>query len=191
MAAEVDENGQWWAFPTVVQNKDGTFKQFDDPFEALRHNQSIGNALKMPSKEAAIEYSAGGYKKGQFWDLIREQSQDRPFSDAAGAIGADFISRRQQKKDLWQQFKDYGTAVAGNAMESLDLPMKGYHGLTAVAGDLVSGQPLSAALDRGADVARQPLETTAKQLGDLVFDHTGSPAAATAVYSGALLGSPL
>jgi len=75
MAAEVDENGQWWSFPTVVQNKDGSFRQFEDPFEALRYNQNTGNALKMPSKEAALEYSEGGYKKGQFWDMIKAQQK--------------------------------------------------------------------------------------------------------------------
>mgnify|MGYP003116650162 CR=1 FL=1 len=63
MAAEVDEKGNWYVFPTIVQQADGSLKQFDDPMKALRYNKNRGNAIKMNSKEEALAYAQGGYKK--------------------------------------------------------------------------------------------------------------------------------
>ena len=63
MATEVDENGDWASFPTIVQMPDGSLKQFEDPFEAMRYNRSIGNTKEFGvDKEAAINYGKGGYK---------------------------------------------------------------------------------------------------------------------------------
>ena len=63
MAVEVDKNGDWAAFPTIVQMPDGKLKKFEDPFEALQYNRSIGNTKEFGSdKEAAIIYGQGGYK---------------------------------------------------------------------------------------------------------------------------------
>jgi len=69
MAAEIDENtGKWHAFPTIVQNRDGTLSQFKDSREAMKHNMRTGNIKEMPSKEAALDYAQGGYKKGTYMD---------------------------------------------------------------------------------------------------------------------------
>jgi hypothetical protein len=64
MAAEVDENGNWFVFPTIVLMPDGTLKEFEDNAEALDYNLSIGNFLPMKNKNEAIKYAEGGYKKG-------------------------------------------------------------------------------------------------------------------------------
>ena len=67
MAAEIDDNGQWWAFPTIQQSPDGEMVEFEDAFEALRAAKKSGNAKPM-KKEEAIEYARGGYKKGTLLD---------------------------------------------------------------------------------------------------------------------------
>ena len=67
MAVEVDEHGDWYAFPTLVQMPDGRLKQFEDPFEAMRYNKSIGNVKPFgKDKETAIEWGSGGYKTESF-----------------------------------------------------------------------------------------------------------------------------
>ena len=63
MAAEVDEKGDWYVFPTIVQRTDGSLKEFDDPISALKYNKNLGNAIKMNNKKEALAYAAGGYKK--------------------------------------------------------------------------------------------------------------------------------
>lgn len=64
MAAEMDENGNWFVFPTIVQFPDGTLHQFQDVTTAMQYNLRTGNFLKMGNKEQALEYAKGGYKKG-------------------------------------------------------------------------------------------------------------------------------
>lgn len=69
MAAEVDEDtGKWYVFPTIVQNGDGSLTTFEDSREAMRHNMRTGNIKEMPSKEEALEYAQGGYKKGTYME---------------------------------------------------------------------------------------------------------------------------
>ena len=63
MAAEVDENGNWFVFPTIVQLPSGDLKQFEDPLMAMQYNFRTGNFLPMKSKKEALEYAKGGYKK--------------------------------------------------------------------------------------------------------------------------------
>ena len=64
MAAEVDEKGDWYVFPTIVQRQDGTLTQFNDNREAYNWNKQRGNVLRMNNKEDALAYARGGYKKG-------------------------------------------------------------------------------------------------------------------------------
>lgn len=63
MAAEVDENGNWFAFPTIV-NDGGSLRKFDDPFEALKFGMDRGEVIEFgKNKEAAINFAIN-YKKG-------------------------------------------------------------------------------------------------------------------------------
>ncbi len=63
MAAEVDENGNWYVFPTI-QMEDGVLKVYKTNQEAMKNALATGNYLKAPSKEEAIKYAEGAYKKG-------------------------------------------------------------------------------------------------------------------------------
>ena len=64
MAAEVDENGNWFVFPTIVRLPSGELYQFEDNNQAMQYNMRIGNFLPMKSKKEALSYAKGGYKKG-------------------------------------------------------------------------------------------------------------------------------
>ena len=63
MAAEVDEEGQAWAFPTIIDLGNGNLQRFDDPHEALRINKHMGNAVPFDSIEKAVLWSKN-YKYG-------------------------------------------------------------------------------------------------------------------------------
>jgi len=66
MAAEVDEDGNWFVFPTIVQKEDGSLHQFSNAFEAMRWNKARGEAVDFgKEKEAAINYAKGAYKTDQ------------------------------------------------------------------------------------------------------------------------------
>tara|TARA_R110000796_G_scaffold9078_3_gene31199 strand:- start:2719 stop:3117 length:399 start_codon:yes stop_codon:yes gene_type:complete len=77
MAAEVDEKGQWLVFPTIVQKDDGSLHEFEDNMEAMKYNKQAGNYLAMGSKEEAIAYAEGGYKKGKAIETFNPLEQDR------------------------------------------------------------------------------------------------------------------
>jgi hypothetical protein len=64
MSAEVDDKGNWYVFPTIVQMPTGELYEFKDPYQAMEYNKRTGNYLPMKSKEEAINYASGGYKKG-------------------------------------------------------------------------------------------------------------------------------
>lgn len=65
MAAEVDANGNWFAFPTIVQLPSGKLHQFDNHQDAMKYNQQIGDAVHFgPDKDSALAFAAGGYKQG-------------------------------------------------------------------------------------------------------------------------------
>ena len=62
MAAEVDEKGNWYAFPTIVMLPNGELFQFDNNDQAMKYALRTGNFLPMKGKDEAIEYAKGGYK---------------------------------------------------------------------------------------------------------------------------------
>lgn len=104
-----------------------------------------------------------------------------------------FLQKQQSRKTHWDGLRQDLMATmqtlgegANFALEAIEIPMKGIHGLTAVAGDLAAGNSLQDALSRGGSVARQPLEQTAQQQGDAVFNATGSPALGATAYTGTL-----
>ena len=143
----------------------------------------------------------GSYNYVMFDDApisIKERGAATPEAMAmAGAAGA-FMQKRQESKGHWDSMRDdlmrtveAANRTAGIALEAIDLPLKGYLGLSAVAGGLASGEGLQDALMRGGTVARQPVDQTAYNLGGAVTDATGSPALGTATNLGVLMGSPL
>lgn len=62
MAAEVDEQGNWMAFPTIVMLPSGELYQFENNQKAMEYARRTGNFLPMKGKEEAITYAEGGYK---------------------------------------------------------------------------------------------------------------------------------
>jgi hypothetical protein len=64
MAVEVDDQGNWFTFPTIVMLPSGELYRFEDPYQALEYNQRTGNFLQFDSKDKALKYAEGGYKKG-------------------------------------------------------------------------------------------------------------------------------
>lgn len=64
MAAEVDDNGNWYVFPTIVQMPSGDLYQFKDNRLAMQYNLRNNNYIPMPNKERALKYAEGGYKQG-------------------------------------------------------------------------------------------------------------------------------
>lgn len=65
MAAEVDDKGNWFAFPTIVQLPDGKLHKFEDNFEAMNYNRQRGEAVNFgQDKDSALQFAEGGYKIG-------------------------------------------------------------------------------------------------------------------------------
>jgi hypothetical protein len=63
MAAEIDEKGDWYSFPTL-DRKDGGWVDFgDDNYAAFDYAKENGTAIKMPSKDMALYYSTNGLIK--------------------------------------------------------------------------------------------------------------------------------
>ena len=127
---------------------------------------------------------------------------------AASTVAGDFARRRQQKRNQWQNLRTdllqtIGKAVAESPMgqmamaatqlpwQDLDKPMQGLYGLNAAANTLRQGGGFDAAMQRGGQVASQPIEQTAQGFGDAMFEATGSPAAATAAYTAGVMAGPI
>ena len=66
MAAETDGQGNWYVFPTIIQETGGGLKRFEDPQNALSYALRTGNYKPFTNKEDALNYSAGGYKTKKF-----------------------------------------------------------------------------------------------------------------------------
>lgn len=63
MAAEIDDKtGLWYAFPTIVQQKDGSLKQFKNNYAAMDYAIATGEYIKFDDKAAALNFANGGYK---------------------------------------------------------------------------------------------------------------------------------
>tara|TARA_R110000868_G_scaffold75018_1_gene216783 strand:+ start:1556 stop:1915 length:360 start_codon:yes stop_codon:yes gene_type:complete len=77
MAAEVDEDGNWYVFPTI-QYIDGELVQFKDVREAMKSALDSGNFILQPSKKEALSYAEGGYKVGtpmESFDPLEEKAK--------------------------------------------------------------------------------------------------------------------
>jgi len=85
MAAEVDENGNWFVFPTI-QYDGKTLRRFESNEKAMEHAFKTNNFLPMSSKKEAIDYAKGGYKKGTaletFNPLVSKAKAAKTFIDA-------------------------------------------------------------------------------------------------------------
>lgn len=63
MATEVDREGNWYSFPTLVRKSDGTMHRFTDNFEAMNYALKTGEYIPFGrDKDAAIRFGGDGYK---------------------------------------------------------------------------------------------------------------------------------
>lgn len=81
MAAEMDENGEWYVFPTI-QMIGGQLKQFGDNRQAMESALKTGNYIKMSGKDEALRYAEGGYKRGTGLETFRpSMAESTAFAD--------------------------------------------------------------------------------------------------------------
>lgn len=83
MAAEVDENGNWYVFPTIQMQPDGTLRQYDDAREAMKAAFMTGNILRAPNMKSALQYAEGGYKVGTPMEQTRSAPAQEPVQPAS------------------------------------------------------------------------------------------------------------
>ena len=186
----------------------GTFKNPLDvrPFMAQNGRQLTGDAADIRSLSMNHGLSQGIITKELLKSIYGGAagaaiiggalSSEEAEANTAMVNAADqFSVLRKEKQGLWQNYRQdimgaIQSAEAGlqplmpsinGALEAIDMPMRGIHGLTAVAGSLAAGGSFDQAMNRGAQVSQQPIGQTADQLGGAVVDATGSPMLGTAV----------
>ena len=81
MAAETDEDGNWYVFPTI-QLIDGKLKEFEDNSKAMDSALKTNNFLKMKDKAEALRYASGGYKTKKF-KAFRPPASDKAEFDVS------------------------------------------------------------------------------------------------------------
>jgi hypothetical protein len=95
MSAEVDEFGNWFAFPTVVERSDGSMHRFENNQKAMDDALTKGNYTKFDNKEEAINYASGGYKSKEFKEHYK--SQPRPEDNRTEDEKSEDKKRRKKK----------------------------------------------------------------------------------------------
>lgn len=162
-----------------------------DPLEANRtYSVVLGGPL-------AYEIAAGNAPDFQIPELAAEQAVPSDYGQLSAEAellkltnrerarrATAFLQRRRARNPQFQALKQ--AVFAG--LEKLDMPQQGLMALGRLGHGLVTGD--ENALQNAAQVATQPIEQSAQQFGDYVYDETGSPAAATAGYVGANIASP-
>jgi hypothetical protein len=76
MAAEIDDQGVSHAFPMIVMMPDGKLKEFNNPWEAMAYNKSIGNTKQFGDIQKAVGYAEGAYKTPEFLNYFRQLESD-------------------------------------------------------------------------------------------------------------------
>jgi hypothetical protein len=209
MAVEADDNGNWFAFPTIQPGDNGQLQRFELR-DAQQRAMATGNYKAFgQDKDAALRYGEGGYKVGTniepppqpvdmrqyMQDALEARTAADRFAQMRGSKSGYWEARRQELLDMVNGLGEMANNVV---LPALDKPLQGYLGLTGAMGALASGQGFEQALMQGANMARQPSDQTTYQLGGTVTD-TLSPyvpdeaaaAAGTLVHTGLLMGSPL
>jgi len=127
-------------------------------------------------------------------------------AEKSRAAAEQFGIARSGRKEFWQERRQElvealsygfnspemsgipGVSVA-NLFEAMDIPTQGLYGLVSALSN--ADQGLEQAVQKGATVAQQPIDQTAQQFGDYVYDQTGSPVLATTGLTAATLFGPI
>lgn len=116
---------------------------------------------------------------------------DVPLRVAIPTAGAAGLLAAPEDAEASISQRPEASGVMDNALNALDMPYRGYLGLTRLAGGLLAGEGLDSAVNNAVRQIRQPVEQTAYEMGDTVLEKTGSPEAATLMNLIAQFGSPL
>ena len=111
--------------------------------------------------------------------------------EEVSAAAEDFMARRQQKRSQWESLRSDLLNAIEQGVQAIEMPWRGYLGLSRLGSGLVAGEGFDEALNQAAMQARQPVEQTAYNLGGEVTDQTGSPLAGTAANLAVNLGGPI
>jgi hypothetical protein len=103
MAAEQDKEGNWYVFPTVV-NQGGKLVRYDDSFAAMDENFKTGEYISFGKDgNSATKFAAGGYKTKEFKDY-RQPVTGIPSNNSTSLFGGiDFLENSdniQRKEGL-------------------------------------------------------------------------------------------
>lgn len=150
-------------------------------------------------KRLGFSPNKGGSRDFSFTEnMLRPARSERgsatPEALAAAALAGgvtEYARRREERRGQWQALRDDLLGAVDQAVQAIEMPWRGYLGLTRTAGGLMAGESFSEAMMQGAQQARQPVEQTAYDLGGRVTDATGSPLLGTAVNLGVNLGGPI
>jgi len=181
MAVEVDENGNWFAFPTIQPGDNGQLQRFELR-DAQQRAMATGNYKAFgQDKDAALRYGEGGYKEGTniepppqpvdmrqyMQDAMEARAAADKFTQMRGSKAGYWEARRQELLDMVNGLGEMANNVV---LPALDKPLQGYLGLAGTAGALAQGQGLQQALMQGANIARQPSDQTTYNMGGAVTD---------------------
>jgi len=75
MATEVDENGNWFAFPTIQPDATGKLVELELRAAQKKAMQEKNYKAFGKDKESAVRYGAGGYKQGTALDSDMERQR--------------------------------------------------------------------------------------------------------------------
>ena len=65
MAAEIGPDGNWYAFPTIIQTPEGALHKFKSNRLAMDYALRTGEVMPFnKDKASALKYAEGAYKKG-------------------------------------------------------------------------------------------------------------------------------
>jgi hypothetical protein len=70
LAAEIDDDGKVYVFPTVVELEDGRLKKFKDNYEALKYNKEHKETIEFPDIDSAVKFTQS-YKKHPLIKLLQ------------------------------------------------------------------------------------------------------------------------
>jgi len=132
MAVEVDDNGNWFAFPTIQPGDNGQLQRFELR-DAQQRAMATGNYKAFgQDKDAALQYGAGGYKTGTniepppqsvdmrqyMQDALEARTAADRFTQMRGSKAGYWEARRQELLDMVSGLGALAGEVADVALRS-------------------------------------------------------------------------
>lgn len=99
---------------------------------------------------------------------------------------SEFMSRRQQKKSMWDTLRQEAMNIVGQGFDALDMPLRGYVGVTGALGTLAAGGTWDQAIAKGAKGATTDVWQTFDDITPGAGNYLVSTGAATPAQGRAL-----